>query len=101
MDGGSRTRSAREGKRSKRTEAGQLMRGLRAALDGANMLGRLALTSRLAPLVSPLALEKRSGAGDGRDWWVGSHQLGLCIHELKCTQVHFSIVVCVYIYILP
>jgi hypothetical protein len=75
-DGGSRTRSAREGKRSKRTEAGQPMRDLRTALDGADALGRLALAGRLAPLVSPLALEKRSGpatdeiGGSGVIIWV-------------------------------
>jgi hypothetical protein len=39
----------------------------------------------------------RSGGGRG----VGSLGLvfgGLCIGELKCTQVHFSVVVCIYIY---
>jgi hypothetical protein len=77
-DGGSRTRPAGEGKCSKRTEAGQPTRGLRAVLDRAGALGRLALAGRLAPLVSPLALEKRSRAGGrglvGRESLVGLHQ---------------------------
>jgi hypothetical protein len=43
-----------------------LLRGV-LALDGAGALRRLKVTGRLAPLVSPLALEIRSGgAVDGR-----------------------------------
>jgi hypothetical protein len=32
-------------------------------------------------------------------WRRGHEVLGLCIHKLKCTQVHFSAAVCIYIYI--
>jgi hypothetical protein len=38
----------------------------------------------------------RAGAGGGK---LGLGGWGLCIGELKCTQVHFSVVVSIYIYI--
>ena len=46
------------------------------------------------------------GGGGGRESWIcarggdGGHEvLGLCIHKLKCTQVHFSAAVyTVFIY---